>query len=86
VLCQTVKSPTMIEEKPLIVVPSSLHLQFLRIAHDQAGHQGAERTLSQLSQLAYWVVWAKMCQNIAPFIPNVSTPSTPVAVQHPFNQ
>ena len=33
-----VKSPTMSEEKLLIVVPYSLRKEFLAIAHDKAGH------------------------------------------------
>ena len=44
VLCHKVKSPTMQEEKFLIVVPRSLQRQFLTIAHDKAGHQGIDRT------------------------------------------
>lgn len=49
------KLPTMQEEKFLIVVPRSLQRQFLAIAHDKAGHQGIDRTLAQLSEIAYWV-------------------------------
>ena len=39
ILCRKVKSPTMQEEKLLIVVPRSLQHQFLAVAHDKAGHQ-----------------------------------------------
>ena len=46
VLCHKVKSPTMLEEKLLIVVPYSLRKEFLAIAHDKAGHQGTDRTFS----------------------------------------
>ena len=45
----------MTEEKVLIIVPPSLRAQFLQTTHDKAGHQGADRTLSQLSQIAYWM-------------------------------
>ena len=58
VLCRAVKS-TVVEEKSLVVVLSSLRQQFLKISHDQAGHQGTEHTLSQLSRLAYWVDMSK---------------------------
>ena len=46
VLCRKVKSPTMSEEKLLIVVPYSLRKEFLAIAHDKAGHQSTDRTFS----------------------------------------
>ena len=39
----------------LIVVPYSLCKEFLTIAHNKAGHQGTDRTLSQLQQIVYWV-------------------------------
>jgi len=45
--------------KILIVVPKSLKKHFLQIAHDQSGHQGAERTLSWLNEFSYWVGMAK---------------------------
>jgi len=55
------KSPTMAmaEKKFLIVVPSSLRCKFLKVAHDQVGHQDADHTLSQLLQIAYWVGMSK---------------------------
>ena len=59
VLCHKIKSPTMSEEKLLIVVPYSLCKEFLAIAHDETGHQGTDRTFSQLSQIAYWVGMSK---------------------------
>jgi len=49
----------MAEEKLLIVVPGLLCKQFLTTAHDKAGHLGSDRTLSQLSQIAYWVGMVK---------------------------
>ena len=42
VLCRKVKSPTMAEEKFLILVPASLRKLFLPNAHDKAAHQGAD--------------------------------------------
>ena len=42
ILCRQVKSPTMMEEKLLIVVPASLRKLFLSTAHDKAGHQGSD--------------------------------------------
>ena len=32
-----------------------MHLDLLCQAHDNGGHQGTERTLSHLKNLAYWV-------------------------------
>ena len=52
VLCCKVKSSTMTEEKFLIAVPASLRKLFLSTAHDKAGHQGSDRTMSQLSHMA----------------------------------
>ena len=49
VLCCKVKPPTMSKEKLLTVVPYSLREEFLTIAHNKAGHQGTDRTPSQLS-------------------------------------
>jgi len=59
ILCCKMRSPTMAAEKLFIVVPGSLCKQFLTTAHDKAGHQGSDHTLSQLSQTAYWVGMAK---------------------------
>ena len=59
VLHRKVKYPSMLEEKLLIVVPTSLRKQFLQIAHDKAGHQGADRTMARLSEMAYWVGMGK---------------------------
>ncbi len=55
VLCGRMKSPAMMEEKLLIVVPKSQQSKFLRIAHDESGHQGIDRTMARLSEVAYWV-------------------------------
>ena len=60
VLYRKVKSPLMQQHQLLIVVPTCLRKQFLQIAHDQAGHQGSDRTLARLSELAYWVGMEKM--------------------------
>ena len=43
----------------LIVVPSSLQKQFLLTAHDKVGHQGTDRTMARLSEIAYWVGMGK---------------------------
>ena len=45
ILCHKQSSPT-ITDKYLIVVPQSLQKTFLRLAHDESGHQGIDRTLS----------------------------------------
>ena len=45
----------MSQQNLLIIVPASLRRQFLQTAHDQAGHQGADRTMARLSEMAYWV-------------------------------
>lgn len=55
ILCRQVKSPTMPDNKLLIVVPTSHQKSFLKIAHEESGHQGADRTLARLSEMAYWV-------------------------------
>lgn len=55
VLYCKVKTPTMEEEKLLLIVPTSLQKQLLQDVHDKAGHQGAERTMTWLSEAAYWV-------------------------------
>ena len=93
VLCRTVKSPTMQEEKLLIVVPRSLQQQFLAIAHDKAGHQGTDRTLVQLSEITYWVGISKdvtcycsyctKCQ-LTKSLPNQSAPLQPVIASRPW--
>ena len=59
VLYRKVKYPSMSQEKLLLVVPTSLRRQFLRTAHDKAGHQGTDRTMARLSEIAYWVGIAK---------------------------
>ena len=85
VLCRKVKSPTMAEEKFLIVVPASLRKLFLSNAHDKAAHQGADRTLSQLSQTAYWVGMAKdtirYCSLCSTCQINKSLPAQPAPLQ-----
>ena len=49
----------MTDAKHLIIVPHSLQQLFLKLAHEDSGHQGVERTLSRLSDVAYWVDMAK---------------------------
>ena len=39
----------------LVVVPCSLQKLFLELAHENSGHQGADRTMSKLSDIAYWI-------------------------------
>ena len=63
VLYRKVKTPTMQEEKLLFVVPTSLQKQFLKKAHDESGHQGAERTMARLSEVAYWIGMGKAVSN-----------------------
>ena len=93
VLYCTVKSPTMVETKWLVVVPKSLQSCFLAEAHEHAGHQGMERTLSRLMQHAYWVGMAKdvgqycgcciKCQ-ITKAPPHVPVPLKPVIASRPW--
>ena len=93
VLYRVVKSPTMVEDKMLIVAPQSLHQFFLEEAHDRAGHQGSERTLDRLSQTAYWVGMAKevsqycshcfTCQT-AKALPHTPVPLQPVIASRPW--
>ena len=53
------KSPGMSEEKLLIVVPKSQRKSSLNMAHDNSGHQGIDRTIARLSEIAYWVRMGK---------------------------
>ena len=39
----------------VIIVPDTMKEEFLEQAHDEAGHQGVERTLDRLKRMAYWV-------------------------------
>ena len=55
ILCRKVKSPTMAEHRLLIVVPHSQRKLFLTLAHDDSGHQGMDRTMARVSEMAYWV-------------------------------
>ena len=93
VLCRKVKSPIMSEQKLLIVVPSSLHKEFLAISHDKAGNQGTDRTFSQLSQIAYWVGMGKdatrYCSHCTRYQyakspPNQPAPLQPVIASRPW--
>ena len=83
----------MQEEKFLIVVPRSLQRQFLTTAHDKAGHQGIDRTLAQLSEIAYWVGISKdvtrycsyctKCQ-LTKSLPSQPAPLHPVIASRPW--
>ena len=55
VIYRKIKSPSMTEEKLLIVVPKSQQKTFLTIAHDDSEHQGIDCTMARLSETAYWV-------------------------------
>ena len=59
ILYHKVKTPTMHEEKLLIVAPASMRKQLLKNAHDNAGHQGTDRTMERLSEAIYWVGMGK---------------------------
>ena len=51
----------MQEEKPLLVAPTSLQKQLSK--HDNAGHQGTDRTMVRLSEAVYWVGMGKDVSN-----------------------
>ena len=53
------KSLSMSEEKLLIVVPKSQWKTFLNITHGDSGHQGVDRTMARLTEIAYWVGMGK---------------------------
>jgi len=53
------KSPSMTEEKLLIMVPKSHQKTFLTIAHDDSGHQGIDCTMARILETAYWVGMGK---------------------------
>ncbi len=59
IICRRVQTPTMPEGKLRIVVPRSQRRKLLQIAHEDSGHQGMERTLSRLTEMAYWVGMAR---------------------------
>ena len=59
VICRKMKSPSMYEEKLLIVVPKSQRKTFLNIAHDDSGHQGVDHTMARLAEITYWVGMGK---------------------------
>lgn len=52
--CHKVRSPTLEVDKLLFIIPMSQQASFLRMAHDQSGHQGVDRTLARLSKMTYW--------------------------------
>ena len=92
ILCRQV-SPTMTDAKHLIIVPHSLQQLFLKLAHEDSGHQGVERTLSRLSDVAYWVGMAKSvshhckvcvkCQ-LSKALPPKSAPLQPILATRPW--
>jgi len=49
----------MIDSQLLIVVPCSLQELFLKLAHEDSGHQGVDCTMSKLSSMAYWIGMGK---------------------------
>ena len=82
----------MSQEKLLVVVPTSLQREFFQTAHDKAGHQGTDRIMARLSEIAYWVGVAKdvgyycnhctTCQiNKAPT--SQPAPLQPIVASHP---
>ena len=93
VLCRRSKSPTMVDEKYLIVVLQSLKKTFLAIAHNQSGHQGISHTLSSLLEIAYWVgmssdvtrycKYCATCQTTKA-LPNHPAPLWPVIASRPW--
>ena len=53
----------MTKEKLQVVVPRSKQLKFLRSTHEESGHQGIDRTMDRLSEVAYWVRMVKVVEN-----------------------
>lgn len=51
VVCRSVQDPVTHDEVHQVVVPGS---QIQPLLHDQAGHQGQERTVSLLRRCFYW--------------------------------
>ena len=49
ILCRKIKSPSMIDSQLLIVVPCSLQELFLKLAHEDSGHQGVDHTMSSIT-------------------------------------
>ena len=83
----------MLQEKLLIVIPSSLRKQFLLTAHDKAGHQETNRTMARLSEIAYWVGMGKdigyycsqcMTCQITKAPPNQPAPLQPIMASRPW--
>ena len=53
-----------------IIAPKVVHRNLLCQAHDNAGHQGTERTLSHLKNLAYWV---NMSSDVSEYVRSCET-------------
>ena len=61
ILYRKVKTPTMHEEKLPLITPVSIQKQLLKSAHDNAGHQGTDWTMTCLSEAVYRV---GMCEDV----------------------
>ena len=62
------------EERHLYVLPTVLHAQVIKTAHDKMGHNGSTRTFLALSRLYHWknikkdiINWVKTCKQCALF-------------------
>ena len=62
-ICRKLKFPTMEQEKLVILVPKSLKRTFLCNAHVRAGHQGSDRTLTRLAEVATGWGWRDVAQH-----------------------
>lgn len=58
-ICRKVKTPSREEDKLVPVIPRAQQGSLLRMAHEQSGHQGVDKTLARLSEIAYWVGMAR---------------------------
>ena len=75
----------MSDTKLLIVVPPSQRKIFLTTAHEDSRHQGIDRTLSRLSEVAYWVGMGKdvvhHCTHCLKYKVSKAPPSKPAPLQ-----
>ena len=68
----------------VIVAPDTMKTDFLRQAHDDAGHQGIERALTRLKYLAYWVQMASDVSNFVASCEICQKSKLPLPTQAPL--
>ena len=72
-----VSNPLHTEERLLVVVSMFQRKSFLQYAPEESGHQGINRTLARLSEVAYWEGMGKHDSPLPALHKNASSPSSP---------